>query len=86
MGEKGARVIQRDSIEFRNRKGEKFDWENDDLSDLEVANEQPKMTDPGVADISVDANDEEELDGAEAPKEKAFLCHEGCSGASQSRP
>ena len=70
-GKKGACVIQRDSIEFRNRKGEKFDWENDDLPIyLEVANEQPKMTDPGVADIYVDDDDEEELGGEDAPKEK----------------
>ena len=35
-------------------KKEKFDWENDDLLDLEVVSEQPKLVDPGVADVSED--------------------------------
>jgi len=52
-GKKGARAIKRGRIEFLNRKGEKFDWDNDDLTDLEVVDEQPKLIDPGVADIPV---------------------------------
>ena len=45
------RAIKRNCIDFLNRKGEKFDWDNDDLSDLELTDEQPKMIDPGVADV-----------------------------------
>ena len=50
-GKRSVRAIKRNRIDFLNRKGEKFDWDNDDLSDLEVTDEQPKMIDPGVADV-----------------------------------
>ena len=40
-GKKGAAAIKRGCIEFLNRAGKKFDWDNDDLSDLEVVSEQP---------------------------------------------
>ena len=36
-------MIKKGCIEFLNRNGENFDWENDDLSELEVVNEQPKL-------------------------------------------
>ena len=42
------------------KKGRKFDWDNDNLSNLEVADEQPKLTDPGVADIPVEEMYEED--------------------------
>ena len=50
-GKRSVRAIKRNRIDFLNRKGEQFDWDNDDLSDLEVTDEQPKMIDPGVADV-----------------------------------
>ena len=34
---KEASVIKRGCIDFLDRNEEKFDWENDDLSELEVA-------------------------------------------------
>ena len=49
---------------------EKFDWENDNLSELEVVSEQPKLVDPGVADIPLAAEPEEELGGSHEVKEK----------------
>ena len=53
-GKKRARAIKRNCIEFLNRFDKKFDWQNGNLFDLEVVNEQPKVTDPGVADIPVE--------------------------------
>ena len=47
-GKKGASAIKRGCIDFLNRNGEKFDWENDDISELEVVNEQPKLVQPGL--------------------------------------
>ena len=82
-GKKGVRAIKKGCIEFLNRKGENFDWENDNLSDLEVVSEQPKAVDPGVADIPLDNGPYEELGGASEVKEKAFTCHEGCCSPSR---
>ena len=48
-GKKGASAIKRGCIDFLNGSGEKFDWENDDMFELEVVSEQPKLVDPGVA-------------------------------------
>ena len=31
-----------------NRRGEKFDWDNDDLVDLQAVNEQPKLVHPDI--------------------------------------
>ena len=53
-----------------NRNGEKFDWENDNISELEVVNERPKLVDPGVAEIPLAAEPEEELGGPQEVKEK----------------
>ena len=53
-----------------NRNGEKFDWENDDLSNLEVVNEQPKLVDPGVAEIPLAAEPAKDLGGSQEAKEK----------------
>ena len=69
-GKKGACAIKKGCINFLNRNGEKFDWENDDLSELEVVNEQPKLVDPGVADIPSDAGLEQELSDLQQVKEK----------------
>ena len=69
-GKKGASAIKRGCIDFLNRNGEKFDWENDDLSELEVVSEQPKLVDPGVAEILLAAEPKEELGGSHEVKEK----------------
>ena len=53
-----------------NRKGEKFDWDNDDLTDLEVVDEQPKLIDPGVADIPVPDEYDEDITESEEKKER----------------
>ena len=58
---KEARAIKKGCIEFLNRNGEKFDWKNNDLSELEVVNEQPTFVDPGVTDILLDDGPNEEL-------------------------
>ena len=33
---------------FFNRKGETFDWDNDNLEDLQAVNEQPKLVHPDI--------------------------------------
>ena len=50
-GRKSKKLAMKDSIQFLNRKGEKFDWDDDELSDLEVKTEPSKMIHP---DISVE--------------------------------
>ena len=37
-----------DSIQFLNRKGKKFNWDNDELSDLEVKKDPIKMIYPDI--------------------------------------
>ena len=69
-GKKGASVIKRGCVDFLNRSGEKIDWENDDMSELKVVSEQPKLVDPGVADIPSTAEPEEELGGPHEVKGK----------------
>ena len=32
-GRKSEKLNMKDSVQFLNRKGEKFDWDNDDLND-----------------------------------------------------
>ena len=61
-GKKGARAIKKGCRnDFLSRKGETFDWKNDDLSDLEMFSEQPKVVNPGVADILLDDSPDKEL-------------------------
>ena len=43
LGKRGARAIERGKITFRNRKGEKFSWENDTFDDLVVDKEEKKI-------------------------------------------
>ena len=69
-GKKGAAAIKRGCIEFLNRAGEKFDWDKDDLSDLEVVSEQPRLVDPGIAAPPLSPEPEEELGGAPVVPEK----------------
>ena len=37
---KSKKIMMRDLIPFINRKGKKFDWDNDELSDFEVIKDQ----------------------------------------------
>ena len=53
-GKLGATIITRNSIDFLNRKGERFDWENDSLLDIQVVQEQSNLIDPGLAEITDD--------------------------------
>ena len=57
-------------IKFLNRNGEIFYWENDGLSDLEVVSAQPKVVNPGVANILLDDGSKEDLGGVPEVKEK----------------
>ena len=47
-GSKSKKLVMRDSIQFLNRKGKKFNWENDELSDLEVNKDPIKMIQPDI--------------------------------------
>ena len=69
-GKKGASVIKRGCIDFLNRNGEKFDWDNGNLSELEVVSEHPKLVDPGVAEIPLATEPDEELGGSREAIEK----------------
>ena len=69
-GKRSVHAIKRNRIDFLNRKGEKFDWDNVDLSDLEVTDEQPKMIDPGVADVPEKDEYDEDPDQDRTVKEK----------------
>ena len=48
---RGLRAIKRGCIKFLYRVGKTFDWDNNDLLDLEVVDDQTKLTDLGVANI-----------------------------------
>ena len=67
---RGASAIKRGCIIFLNRNGEKFDLKNGNLSKLELVSEQPKLVDPGVAEIPSVAEPEEELGRSRETKEK----------------
>ena len=47
-GRKIKKLVMKDSIQFLNRKGKKFDWDNDELSDLEVKKDPSKMIHPDI--------------------------------------
>ena len=42
-GRQSKEIIAKNAIQFRNRQGGKFDCDNDDMSELEVTMELPKM-------------------------------------------
>ena len=42
-GRQSKEITAKNAIQFRNRHGGKFDWDNDDMSELEVTIELPKM-------------------------------------------
>ena len=41
-------LVMKDSIQFLNRKGKNFDWDNDELSDLEVKKDTLKTIHPDI--------------------------------------
>ena len=47
-GRKIKKLLMKDSIQFLNRKGETFDWDNDELSDLEVKTDPSEMIHPNI--------------------------------------
>ena len=47
-GRKIKKMLMKDSIQSLNRKGKKFDWDNDKLFDLEVKKNQSKMIHPDI--------------------------------------
>ena len=47
-GRKSKQLVMKDSIQFLNRKGKKFDWDNDELSDLEVKKYPIKIIYPDI--------------------------------------
>ena len=47
-GRQSEQIIAKNAIQFRNFHGGKFDWDNDDLSDLEVTTGIPKMIHPDM--------------------------------------
>ena len=46
MEKKGKKAILKGQIKFLNQKGEKFDWDNDDLTEIEMADIEPKLVHP----------------------------------------
>ena len=63
-GRKSKNLVMKDSIKFLNRKGKKFDWDNDKLSDLEVKKDPLKMIHPDIL---------EELPGIELERDHNTL-------------
>ena len=47
-GKRGKRATLRGRIDFLNRKGEKFDWDNNDFADLQAIDKQPKLVHPDI--------------------------------------
>ena len=43
MGQKGQEFHLKGQIKFLNRKGEKFDWDNDNLTETEIADKEEKL-------------------------------------------
>ena len=43
LGEKDRNAILNGQIKFLNQKGEKFDWDNDDLTENGMADKEPKL-------------------------------------------
>ena len=48
MGRRSKEIIAKNAIQFWNCHGEKFDWDNDDMSKLEGTTELPKMIHPDM--------------------------------------
>ena len=47
-GRQSKEIIAKNAIQFCNRRGGKFDWDNDDMSELKVTTELPKMIHPDM--------------------------------------
>ena len=47
-GRKNKKLIMKDSVQFLNRKGKNFDWDNDDLDDLEIKKDPSKLIHPDI--------------------------------------
>ena len=47
---KGKAAIMQGIIKFLNRNGENFDWDNDDLGEIEVVVKEPKLIKPDFVD------------------------------------
>ena len=69
-GRKGVRAIKKNRIDFLNRKGEKFDWDSDNISELEVVEDQPKLVDLGVALKEVNPDEYDQDLGIKQKEEK----------------
>ena len=51
-GKKGKNSILKVQIKFLNRKGEKFDWDKNNLIEIEMADKEPKLVQPNfIAEI-----------------------------------
>ena len=51
-GKKGKKAILKGQIKFMNRKGEKFDWDNDNLTEINMAYKEQKLVQPDfIAEI-----------------------------------
>ena len=46
---KSKHLVRKESTTFLNQQHEKFDWENDDMSDLVLPKDQPKTIHPTIA-------------------------------------
>ena len=59
-GRQVKEIIAKNAIQFRNRHGGKFDWDNDDLSELEFTTKLTKMIHPdmveNLAGIELESN------------------------------
>ena len=59
-GGTGKNAILKGQIKFLNRKGEKFDWDNEDLTEIEMADKEPKLVQPNfiaeIPGIEVESN------------------------------
>ena len=58
--ERGKKDILKVRISFLNRKGEKFDWDNDKLTEIEMADKEKKLVQPnfiaGIPGIEVESD------------------------------
>ena len=51
-GKKDKKTILKGQIKFLNRKGKKFDWDNDNLTEIKTADREPKLVQPNfIAEI-----------------------------------
>ena len=50
-GRRSKEIIAKNDIQFRNRHGGKFDWDNGDMYKLEVTTELPKMIHTNMVEI-----------------------------------